>query len=54
MCQWNGGFSKQEKGYNVRYVAVPGGGVSKAVYFPITFTEGLLATLEKKLFTSKV
>jgi len=34
-----GVFSKQEKGYNVRYVSVPGGGVSKAVYFPIVMTE---------------
>uniref|UniRef100_A0A915D6N5 Uncharacterized protein n=1 Tax=Ditylenchus dipsaci TaxID=166011 RepID=A0A915D6N5_9BILA len=31
--------NKQDKGYNVRYVAVPGGGVSRAVYFPIVLTE---------------
>jgi hypothetical protein len=36
-------FSKQEKGYNVRYVSVPGGGVSKAVYFPIMPTEGCIS-----------
>lgn len=32
-------FSKQDKNYNVRYVSVPGGGGSKAVYFPIVPTE---------------
>lgn len=32
-------FSKPDKSYNVRYVSVPGGGGSKAVYFPIVPTE---------------
>jgi CD109 antigen len=31
--------NKQDKNYNVRFVSVPGGGVSKAVYFPIVPTE---------------
>ncbi|KAH7726608.1 A-macroglobulin complement component [Aphelenchoides avenae] len=31
--------NKQDKNYNVRYVSVPGGGGSKAVYFPIVPTE---------------
>ncbi|KAI6223646.1 hypothetical protein M3Y99_01446300 [Aphelenchoides fujianensis] len=30
---------KPDKNYNVRVVSVPGGGVSKAVYFPITLTQ---------------
>uniref|UniRef100_A0A914DPR9 Uncharacterized protein n=1 Tax=Acrobeloides nanus TaxID=290746 RepID=A0A914DPR9_9BILA len=31
--------SKQDKSYNVRLVSVPGGGISKAVYFPIVPTQ---------------
>lgn len=31
--------SKQDKNYNVRLVSVPGGGISKAVYFPIVPTQ---------------
>ncbi|KAL3104745.1 hypothetical protein niasHT_027847 [Heterodera trifolii] len=30
---------KADKSYNVRFLSVPGGGVSRAVYFPIVFTD---------------
>lgn len=40
-------FSKQEKGYNVRYIAIPGGGITKAVYFPIVLTEVIYFRLTK-------
>ncbi|KAI6203725.1 hypothetical protein M3Y94_00589600 [Aphelenchoides besseyi] len=31
--------NKPDKNYNMRVVSVPGGGISKAVYFPITLTQ---------------
>ncbi|KAI1728660.1 a-macroglobulin complement component domain-containing protein [Ditylenchus destructor] len=37
--QEGAGFDKQDKNYNIRSIAVPGGGASKAVYFPIVLTE---------------
>ena len=30
-----------KKGYNIRKITVPGGGVTKAVYFPIVLTKVL-------------
>lgn len=45
-------FSKQEKGYNVRYIAIPGGGITKAVYFPIVLTEVIYFRLTKSFISS--